>query len=334
MKKILIALSLSFVFTIQAFAIPDKLVPIGQTTGIKILCDGVMVSSVTQIQTENGVKTPAKEASINTGDIIKTINGEKIISNDHVAEILNLTQNNEVLIEIERDGVILEKKVTPVADINDGNYKIGVWVRDSMAGIGTITFFDPETNNYGALGHSIAEGESGNVMPVRQGELVPSTVTGVKKGEVGNPGELEGSFDVTREIGSVNSNTESGIFGTIDANYLLTNNALEVAEKKEITEGVAYIMSNISGNNTENYEINITKINKSSDTTKNFVIEITDENLIEQTGGIVQGMSGSPIIQNGKIIGAVTHVFVNDPTKGYGIFITNMLETAELNTDK
>ena len=331
MKRIISVVIAVYVGVFYSFAAPTSLVPIGKTAGIKILCDGVMVSGVTKIDTANGPKYPAQEAKLMQGDIIKEINGVKVYTNEELAAEIYENGENKANIVFERNGEIQNGQITPVLDKNDMIAKIGIWVRDSMAGIGTITYIDPETNEYAALGHSISEMDSGKIMPIKQGELVQSSVTEVKKGKAGEPGELRGDFNVSEELGSVNINTNTGIYGYMDDEDLTKNlKAYEVGKLSEVTKGEAYILSNIEGQTVEQYTVEIKKI--SDDDDKNFIIEVTDPRLLDKTGGIVQGMSGSPILQNGKLIGAVTHVLVNNPTEGYGISIENMLETAEQTT--
>ena len=211
----------------------------------------------------------------------------------------------------------------------DGSgYKAGFWVRDSSAGIGTLTFYDPENLSFAGLGHAVCDVDTGTVLPFSSGEIVTAAITKVKKGTAGAPGELGGTFTGTERLGTVKINNETGLYGTLE--YEIGGISVPLAPKQEIYEGAAVILSTIDGTETAEYDIIIEKISLSDDSlTKNMIIRVTDDDLIEITGGIVQGMSGSPIIQDGKLVGAVTHVFVNDPTKGYGIFIENMLETAE-----
>lgn len=325
MKKLIVAFLCFSLLCVNAFA-TDMLIPMGSTAGIKIMCDGVMVSSVTQVQTQDGPRYPAKDAGIIEGDIIKSIDGKEVLANEQIAEILENVGNNTTEVSYERDGEIKTSQITPVCDISDGNYKIGIWVRDSIAGIGTITYVDPETLEFGALGHSISEVDSGKIMPIKNGELISSSVADVVKGEVGSPGQLQGEFDVYDEIGDISLNSANGIFGNLDV--LPEIEAVEIGSINDVYVGSAYILSNIDGTEVSSYEIEILDIVKDINETRNFIIRVTDEELLEKTGGIVQGMSGSPILQDGKIIGAVTHVLVNQPSEGYGIAIENMLSTA------
>ncbi|OGO84426.1 MAG: SpoIVB peptidase [Clostridiales bacterium GWE2_32_10] len=238
--------------------------------------------------------------------------------------------DKDVTLKINRKGNIIYEKITPILS-NEDEYKIGIWVRDSTQGIGTITYYNPSTGNYGALGHGIVDVDTSELMTVRTGKLLKSNISCIKKGERGTPGELMGIIiDTARtNFGSVIKNTGYGIFGKLNDRYKksIQTPETDIALKEEIKLGKAYIYSDVLGDGIEKYEIEIQSVNTLSyDISKGVIIKITDKRLLEATNGIVQGMSGSPIIQNGKIIGAVTHVFVNDPTKGYGIFIENMLK--------
>lgn len=334
MKKIIAIVLTSIMCSAQILAIPTSVIPIGQTTGVKLMCDGIIVSGSTRIITANGPKYPANDAGLKNGDIIETVDGIKITNNEQMASVINSTNGKTVDVTYLRDGYHKQTTITPVQDVSDNLYKIGIWIKDSVAGIGTITYIDPETGIYGSLGHSISDGDTGSLITVGDGQIVPSTVKSVQKGEAGAPGQLQGQFDANINIGDIQTNTEQGIFGVIDDNIYSTKNSIDVADIDEVLVGDATILTNINGDLIEEYRVKIVDIKSNTDENRNFIIEITDKELIAQTGGIVQGMSGSPILQNGKIIGAITHVFVNDPTKGYGIYIGNMLETAEEITTK
>lgn len=326
MKK-LISICVSVCMGISyVWATPSSLIPIGQTAGIKVMCDGVIITGITSVSTSEGTLYPAKTAGLAVGDIIKEINGIIVYTNEEAYELIS---NSDIVhITYERDNEIKTTTINSALDINDGESKIGIWVRDSLAGIGTITFIDPETYEYTALGHSISDSDSGTLLPIKNGELVSSSISDVLKSESGNPGALFGDFDLSDEFGTITDNTEEGIHGVItDFSKFQHLSALEIASFDEITAGSAHILSNVNGTDICKYDIEIIDISENNQ--KNFVIQVVDEKLLEITGGIVQGMSGSPIIQENKIVGAVTHVFINDPTKGYGIFIENMLETAE-----
>lgn len=315
-------------FALQASDIKE-VVPIGHTTGIKLFADGVIVVGITPIETQSGQKNPCSEAGIVQGDIIIKMNGKKVVSNENFRQAVKSNGNKPITLTVFRDQRETNITVTPVRDI-EGDYKVGLWIRDSMAGIGTITFYDPEHKIFGALGHGICDSDSNILIPFGSGSVMESSVSDVKKGVAGTPGELVGNYNLQEDYGTLDGNTESGIFGQVKSSLKLSmRKPLPIAKKEEIKVGPAVILSNIEGNNVEEYQIEIVKIYPDeSGETKNMMIRVTDKRLISKTGGIVQGMSGSPILQNGKLIGAVTHVLVNDPQKGYGIFIEKMITTA------
>ena len=234
-----------------------------------------------------------------------------------------------ITMTVRRDGKEFDTAVTPIFSEGEGTFKAGLWIKDSSAGVGTMTFIDPESGTFGALGHPISDADTQSILPLGSGEIVDVTITGCDKGSEGCPGELFGTFLSGLAAGNIMKNCEQGIFGRI--NY--TNgcvSAMPIAFRTEVETGPATILTTVSGSAPEEYSVSIEKLSLSdSARTKNLVIKVTDPRLLSLTGGIVQGMSGSPIIQNGKIVGAVTHVFVSDPTMGYGIFIENMLEACE-----
>lgn len=302
------------------------LIPSGKPFGIKILTEGVMVVGLNGIETTNGLKNPAKEAGIQIGDVIHSINGQEVKSNQDIAQLVQQAGANEIEVSLTNQNN-KEKTVhlTPVKSITDGEYKAGIWVRDSSAGIGTITFCEPETNIFGGLGHPVCDVDTGMILPISSGEIVGATISGVKKGTSGHPGELIGSFTSDKPIGTVSYNTEMGVFGSLNQTEEV-HQPIPLGLKQDIHTGEATIYTTISGSQPKEYKIEIESIDMNEkNASKNMVIKITDPALIEETGGIVQGMSGSPIIQDGKLVGAVTHVFVNDPLQGYGIFAENML---------
>jgi len=333
-QKILISFLFLICFAASAGAIdPAKvteLAPMGNTTGIKMFSDGVIVVDTATVETKSGAVNPAKIAGISKGDIIKKINGERINSNESLKEIINGCHGKTVSIELARGGETVKAKLTPVTD-RDGELKAGLWIRDSMAGIGTITFYDPQNKIFGALGHGICDTDTNVLIPFASGTLMESKVIEVKPGKAGEPGELVGEYNLTEDSGVLKGNTQSGIFGTIEDSKLTHNcKTIPIGRRNEVHTGKAQILSNVKGTQVQSYDVEIIRIFPSDGhDTKNMMLKVTDEKLIGKTGGIVQGMSGSPIIQDGKLVGAVTHVLVNDPTRGYGIFIENMLEAAE-----
>lgn len=311
---------------------PECLVPVGRTAGIKLFAGGVAVRSVEEVETETGKASPARDGGVRAGDLILAVNGKDVEVIPELTGELNACGGECVRLTVLREGREIFLDVTP-AKCTDGSWRIGASVRDSMAGIGTLTFYDPEAEVFGALGHGIAENDSYGLFPVAKGCLVPSAVTGVKKGVAGVPGELIGQFRADEDCGSVTANTGCGLFGTLSPGELcpeaLSGAAVPVGYG-EIQTGKATILSNISMGEVREFSVEIVKIVSKDRTTKNFRIRITDPVLLEATGGIVQGMSGSPVIQNGRLVGAVTHVCVNEPTEGYGIFIENMLSACDV----
>ena len=242
-------------------------------------------------------------------------------------EELGRWSGGEITLRVLRGDKTMQFAVTPSAGKNGG--ELGVWLRDGMAGLGTVSFYDPATGLYGALGHAVNDIDTGVLIPVRDGEIMAAEVSGVVRGECGKPGELLGSFDSDAELGSIETNCTSGIFGQLDRNCSIAGGcALEMAQRHEIMVGEATVLAGVDGTVRE-YAVEISRIYPGETGGRDLLITVTDPALIEKTGGIVQGMSGSPIIQDGKLVGAVTHVLVNDPTRGYGIFIENMLEAAE-----
>lgn len=301
------------------------LVPGGIPFGIKLLMDGVMVVGTGGVNTGNEVKHPAEQCGIEKGDVILSLNGKKLTSNNDVADIVSQSEGNPLEI-VYTDGN--EKKVsyiTPAYSLQDCCYKAGLWVRDSTAGIGTVTFYEPETDRFGGLGHPVCDSDTGEIIPISSGEAAKVEITGITKGSSGEPGELKGCFSSKRISGVITSNNKYGIYGELFSGKPEFQ-AIPMALKQEVKEGKAHIISTVDKSGPKEYEIEIEKIDTRNTDTKNMIIKITDKSLMDKTGGIVQGMSGSPIIQDGRLVGAVTHVFVSDPQKGYGIFAENMYE--------
>lgn len=307
----------------------EKIVTVcGTPFGVKMFTDGVLVVGFSKIKTEKGSFCPAVESGLLEGDVIKSIDGTEVFTNENVAEIIENSGGKTLEISVLRDGENTSVDLTPEMLEDENVYKAGFWVRDSTAGIGTLTFYDPENLSFAGLGHAVCDVDTGKVIPFSCGEIVAASITKIKKGISGSPGELGGVFSGNKNLGTVKINNETGLYGTLE--YELDGINLPIAHKQDIYEGPAVVLSTIDGNEAKEYDIIIEKISLSdSSLTKNMVIKVVDEELIELTGGIVQGMSGSPIIQNGKLVGAVTHVFVNDPTKGYAIFAENMLEMSK-----
>lgn len=319
--------------TCSVFAEEKTLMPVGKTIGITLNIKGVIVTETTEVIDYDGKKSfPAKEAGIESGDSIEKVNGHVVTSARDFEEIINENGATPLNLTVNRNGKVKEVTVNATLSCIDGFYRIGVWIKDAASGIGTITYVDPISKEFGALGHAISEIPDGTPLPISNGDILDAAVVSVHKGEKGTPGELIGIFtDDNKKLGEINSNTPIGIKGIINENSTLIENSKEisVAKRHEVYEGDAQILSNIEEDHIETFSVEIQKINKDETNTRGMIIKVTDSRLIEKTGGIVQGMSGSPVIQNGKLVGAVTHVFVNDPTRGYGIFIENMLADEE-----
>ena len=308
--------------TVDVRVLPKTaLIPSGEAIGVKLFCDGVLVVGISDVKMGNGdFKEPAKDAGILVGDRILEVDGKKVSGIDDFVEKINDTKGVSALL-IARGEDSFIKNLAPVYSEESRDYKVGLWVRDSTAGIGTLTFYNPETRTFGALGHGICDSDTKELMSVRTGSISRCNIRNVIKGKKGIAGELTGEFS-GNDIGEITGNTSSGILGK--ANEIPDIQPVFAASRFDVQKGDAEILCDVTGNGPQSYKIEITKISLKSEE-KNMVLKVTDERLITKTGGIVQGMSGSPILQNGKIVGAVTHVFVNDPQKGYGIFIENML---------
>ncbi|MBR6792954.1 MAG: SpoIVB peptidase [Clostridia bacterium] len=294
-----------------------QLVVLGTPFGVKLYTKGVIVVDAEE-------DSPAIEAGVKVGDIILTYNNVTIRSNEELAEEVQKCNGKKQKLQLLRNQREETLWVTPTH--NGKNYSIGLWVRDSTAGLGTLTFYDPSTDTLAGLGHSISDVDTGLTMPVDSGTLVTAEITGVKIGEKGAPGELLG-FLKDRPLGEVTVNNHAGLFGNATTEF--SGVSYPVALKNEIQVGEAQILSTVRGSTPKAYTVQITKINNNLSENRNLCIQVTDAELLAATGGIVQGMSGSPILQDGKLIGAVTHVLISDPTAGYGIFIENMLSAAE-----
>jgi Trypsin-like serine proteases, typically periplasmic, contain C-terminal PDZ domain len=305
--------------------LPTELIPSGKIVGISIKSDGVVVISLGEVNTDHGKTTPAADAGLLTGDIIKNIGSQKIASIDDLKSSLKSNEGKEISVSVERCGKRLQFSVKPVLSTN-GIYEMGVWLRDGLAGMGTVTFVEPKSGVLGVLGHAINDTDTKILLPIQSGMLMDACVGTIIKGRSGCPGQVQGSLDFEKKFATININTENGVFGKTDNAEILKGKAIPVGLEKDLRVGEAYILSNISGE-FESYGIEISRIYSGCEN-RNMLITVTDEKLISQTGGIVQGMSGSPIIQNGKIVGAVTHVLVNEPLKGYAISIEKMLEKA------
>lgn len=297
----------------------------GELFGLRLFTEGVMIVGTDEVDTEMGAVSPAKSAGLQKGDVIYSLNGTKVKTSQQVSEIFLKAGAEPITVEYLRGDKLNTVKFSLAYSASEGKYKAGLWIRDSAAGIGTITFYDVGTGMFASLGHGVCDVDTGEILPLSNGDIVSAYVSGCYKGKSGKAGELCGVFNP--EIrGQLLCNCEIGVYGKTDNTG--EKSLVPVAAKNEIKTGKAHIISTVDKNGPEYYEIEITKVTDSSSQNKNMVIKVTDNKLIEKTGGIVQGMSGSPIIQDNMLVGAVTHVFVSDPTQGYAIFAETMLEKA------
>ncbi len=284
----------------------------GEAVGIKILATGVLVMG-----TEN-------QPNLSIGDIILEVNGTAIDSNAGLITEVQKSNGEEIKLKIDRNGEI--KNISVTADYSETSkmYELGLWVKDSSAGVGTISFYDKKNMTFASLGHGITETSNNIIIPINSGGIVKTKITEIKKGEKKSPGDIKGVL-YTNVLGQIIKNTPYGIYGTLEEDMCFGKEEIDVAKKLDVVEGKAKIYCTLENNKVEEFDINIERVLYNSSGNKNMVIKITDKKLLEKTGGIVQGMSGSPIVQNGKLVGAVTHVFYNDPTQGYGVFAETMI---------
>ena len=303
------------------------LIPGGDAIGIKIQTDGLVVVDTYLVNTEGGTINPAKEAGVMKGDMILAVNNQKISTIEEYKEQLMLAkENNQMILTINRQGKTENITVHPVIS-TEGVCTTGLYLRDKLAGIGTLTFIDPNTNKYGALGHEIIDQDTNQLVNIKNGEIINSNVLSVRKATTGKPGEKVADILFDEKLGTLEKNNKYGVYGLMQSNEMSQKDLIPMAYINEVKKGPAQILTVLNGNKIEAFDIEITEVNVQSEKAiKGIKYTVTDPRLLEETGGIVQGMSGSPIIQDGKIIGAVTHVLVHDSTLGYGIFIENMLE--------
>lgn len=299
-----------------------QVIPMGRAFGIKLFTDGVIVASLSDIYTAEGTRCPAAEAGLHPGDYLLQADGMDIQSNSALAAYIGRSQGETVTFLVRRGDKEFEAAVTPV--FGEGAFRTGMWVRDSAAGVGTLTFYDPEAGIFAGLGHGICDSDAGSVMALRAGEPAGITLCGIVRGLRGEPGQLRGYFSSDEPLGELLANNETGVYGTLfDPPQ---GEAVDVLSRSEVETGPAQILVSIDGTGPHAYQAEIERINSADQPTKNLVIRVTDPALLESTGGIVQGMSGAPILQNGRLAGAVTHVFTDDPAMGYGIFAQTMVE--------
>jgi len=310
-----------------------QVVACGNTIGVKIKLDGILVIGISDVVSNGQKIIPVRNSGIRPGYKIVSVNDKLVENIEQLTDIIDQSNGQPLKICYSSGNDTVDAMVSPVMSSDDNKYHIGLWVRDSTAGIGTLTYFDMNTGRFGALGHGITDIDTGTLMSVESGEIMESSILGIKKGTQGDPGELKGIFSEGTKLGVIQTNSNIGIYGKIDRGSIakIPGKIYPVGVRAEITEGPATILSNIEGKKIEEFDIMIQKVSRQNlNGSKGMIIKITDQRLLSTTGGIVQGMSGSPIIQNGKIIGAVTHVLVNDPTRGYGIFIETMLKNTSI----
>lgn len=313
---------------IRPAAVGSTVIPVGRAVGIKLFSDGVLVVGLSQVETPDGACCPGRECGLKEGDLITHINGSEVDTIEQVQSAVSQGEGDALTIQAMRGSRQLQLTAEAVAN-EQGVYQLGVWLRDSMAGIGTMTFYDPETGVFAALGHGINDTDTATLMPLESGGIMEATVSDVKKGVSGQPGELHGQFDLTRDLGSLYANTNLGVFGRLsDVEAAAGMKPVQVAGREQVHEGPATILSNVQGDAVEEFEVKITHVALDGDGTRSLMLQVTDPKLLERTGGIVQGMSGSPILQDGRLVGAVTHVLINEPTRGYGILAETMCKAA------
>ncbi|MBE6968514.1 MAG: PDZ domain-containing protein [Ruminococcaceae bacterium] len=323
---VLLVLFISTAPGAQALGAGDMLSPVGRAVAIELETEGVLVAGLATVETEGGCVSPAGEAGLLPGDRIFAVNGQNIAGSDDFINAVRAAGSAPVSLRTERNGKEIDLVVTPARGL-DGTCYLGLWLRSSISGIGTVTFHDPASGLFGALGHGVCAGENGgSLLPVKSGAIGSASVAEVVRGQKGVPGELVGVPEDGASIGRVDVNTNAGIFGTASA--LQGYQTMPVAAADEVVPGEALILSTVSGNTPQTYRVQITRVDRSGEDLRQICLQVTDPHLLGLTGGIVQGMSGSPIIQNGKLVGAVTHVLVEEPTRGYGILMESMLAAA------
>ena len=307
-----------------------KVIPLGDLVGLKLYTQGVLVVGISEIEGEdNKTYKPFEDAGIEQGDSILGINNEEVDSTQKLLACVSKSHGKPMKVTYLKDGEEKNATITPVKT-GDNTYKLGLWVRDAAAGVGTLSFYDMQTKSVVSLGHGIQDIDTGEMVDISSGEFVTSTIVNVKRGEKNNPGKIEGSIENSKDIGDIYGNTKFGVYGHLQKEGLISldeTKAMEVAERNEIKEGDASIICSLEDGKKEEYTVKIQKLfRNNNENNKSMIVKVTDQRLLDKTGGIVQGMSGSPILQNGKLIGVLTHVLVSDPTTGYGVFADLMIE--------
>jgi len=316
--------------SVEIKVVDRKLVRIsGAPFGIKMFTDGLMVVGMSDVAGDGVRINPAKEAGMRVGDIVERINGVVLRSNEQLGGMVEQSEGTPMRLAVRRGRDRLDITVPPIRSVGDGKYRLGIWVRDSSAGIGTMTYYDPNSGIFTGLGHAVCDIDTGDIMPLQSGEIVEAEITGCKIGKAGAPGELKGRFNGRGNLGELVGNTTSGVFGYLNGSIYL-GREVTIALASEVKIGEATIFTTVEGREPQEYTALIEKTEvHENGRGQNMVIRVTDPRLLEKTGGIVQGMSGSPIIQNNMLVGSVTHVFVNDPERGFGIFAENIDNTSK-----
>ena len=323
-----------FVKNVDVDVLPKTtVIPVGSVAGIKLYTNGVLVVGMSEIEgIDNKKYKPYENTGIKEGDTIVKINNVQINSTDELIENVNKSNGKNIKINYIHEQETKECSIIPV-ETNKSEYKLGLWVRDSAAGVGTVTFYEPDTKTFGALGHGITDIDTNELINISSGEFITTRILNITKGESGTPGKIQGTIDNQKNIGTISKNTKFGIYGKVDNISSLNidkSKEMEVALRDEIKTGKAQILCNLDNDMPQMYEVEIEKVYKENNyDNKSMQIKVTDNRLIEKTGGIIQGMSGSPILQNGKFVGAVTHVMVNNPLEGYGVFADIMLKKSK-----
>lgn len=307
-----------------------KVIPLGDLVGLKLYTQGVLVVGISEIEGEdNKTYKPFEDAGIEQGDSILEINNEEVDSTQKLLACVSKSHGKPMKVTYLKDGEEKSATITPVKT-GDNTYKLGLWVRDAAAGVGTLSFYDMQTKSVVSLGHGIQDIDTGEMVDISSGEFVTSTIVNIKRGEKNNPGKIEGSIENSKDIGDIYGNTKFGVYGHLPKDGLISleeANAMEIAGRNEIKEGDASVICSLEDGKKEEYAVKIQKLfRNNNENNKSMIVKVTDQRLLDKTGGIIQGMSGSPILQNGKLIGVLTHVLVSDPTTGYGVFADLMIE--------